>query len=82
MADVLTAKYFVTDEKVQDGQHVLHSENCQVCPEQGVIALGEHDGCKPAMAAAQDQADPVNGCAFCCPDCYTGSEAFEAGEGL
>lgn len=82
MPDLMTATYHVTDSPVQDGQHVLHSGTCQVLPSDGLRNLGVHAACAPAMAQARALFDPVNGCAFCCPDCYTGTPAFEAGDRL
>lgn len=77
MNDLMTAEYFVTTDAVQNGQHFVHSGNCQVLPQDGVVSLGEHGDCEPALAAARDKYAPVNACALCCSSCYTGSDAFE-----
>ena len=66
-------KYYLNDDVRDDGYRIVHAEECQFLPNEGNrTALGDHGDCDGAMAAARDEADKVNGCHTCCPDCHQG----------
>ncbi|WP_417741755.1 hypothetical protein [Salipiger sp.] len=67
--------YFVTCAPESEGVHVIHSDACQVFPEQAVEPLGAFDGCDDALAEASKRYDRLNACALCCPSCYIRSDA-------
>jgi hypothetical protein len=67
------AKYYINKNAQPTGEHEVHTENCPHPPDPpNRDHLGEFDKCSKAVAAAKAKGyDPVDGCAYCVPDCHT-----------
>jgi len=65
-------KYYVNDNAQSNGDHEVHHEDCIYLPNsQNRKFLGEFSNCKPAVIAAKNHYDLVNGCKTCSPECHT-----------
>ncbi|UWY28116.1 hypothetical protein N4T20_20635 [Flavobacterium sp. TR2] len=65
-------KYYVNQNAQKNGDHEVHTENCQYLPS---IAnrkyLGDFSSCKPAVDEAKKTYSKANGCKICSPSCHT-----------
>jgi len=65
-------KYYVNQNSQSNGDHEVHTENCQYLP---ILAnrkyLGDYSSCKPAVDKAKKSYSKSNGCKTCCPSCHT-----------
>ena len=58
------------------GDHEVHNTSCSYVPNvENQIALGAHNNCHDAVAAAKhaypDSKNKINGCYYCCSACHT-----------
>lgn len=68
---------FIINKNAQsNGDHEAHNTTypCNHMPNpENQIALGEHNSCHGAVAAAKQKwpNKRINGCAYCCNECHT-----------
>lgn len=65
--------YYVNRNPQPTGEHEVHQHG--VCPlpprPENRDELGPHPNCWSALVAARAKGyNPVDGCAYCCPDCH------------
>jgi len=64
-------KYFVDKNRLPNGNHEVHSEECKSVPNEDIrIYLGEFYWCRTAVEEAKKHYFKVNGCYACCNECY------------
>ena len=67
------ASSYVNMNAQANGDHEVHRAGCQWLPNAGNrIYLGEFHSGQPAVTAARNQYQQVNGCYFCSNACHTG----------
>ena len=64
------ARYYVNDNAQANGDHEVHREGCNYMPSSRTD-LGQHDGCKTAVAEAKKHYRQSNGCYWCSRECHT-----------
>jgi len=65
-------KYYVNQNAQPNGDHEVHTENCQYLPSStNRKYLGDYSSCKPAVDEAKKTYSTANGCKTCCPSCHT-----------
>ncbi|MDQ8012586.1 MAG: hypothetical protein REI96_09065 [Flavobacterium nitrogenifigens] len=65
-------KYYVNQNAQQNGDHEVHTENCQYLPSfANRKYLGDFSSCKPAVDEAKKTYSKANGCKTCSPSCHT-----------
>jgi hypothetical protein len=66
------ATYYVNKNAQANGDHEVHKSGCSFMPDaSNRIALGDHSGCRSAVAAAKRHYTRVNGCYYCARPCHT-----------
>jgi len=65
-------RYYVNRDEQSNGNHEIHIETCS-CIESmdNKEDLGTFYSCQSALQEALRRGYDANGCALCCPDCYT-----------
>lgn len=61
--------YCVDTDARENGEHEVHRTDCALGPEDK-IALGPFPSCFEAVQAARRHYKKVNGCQYCCAECY------------
>ncbi|WP_419869418.1 hypothetical protein [Chryseobacterium sp. CT-SW4] len=67
-------KYYLNKVVQANGDHEVHSENCQYLPSpQNQIFLGLFYSCETAVTEAKRRypSAKINGCYYCSPKCHT-----------
>lgn len=66
------ARYYVNRNARDNGDHEVHMIGCQWMPdEEDRIFLGDFGTCSPAVEAARQHYDQVDGCPACAYACHT-----------
>ncbi len=66
------ASYYVNQKAQANGDHEVHTASCQYLPsEANRLYLGEFASCGPAVTAARQHYQQVNGCRTCSYACHT-----------
>lgn len=66
-----SASYWVNDEPLLSGVHVVHHEDCIKLPVTDIrTPLGIHLDCWDALEHAKVYYNNVNGCSLCAPTCH------------
>lgn len=66
------ANYYVNNTAQDNGDHEVHKQGCQWLDRaESVTHLGDFTSCHPAVEAAKNCYDQVDGCSTCSPDCHS-----------
>lgn len=66
------ARYYVNKNAQANGDHEVHTTGCPYMPfEANRIYLGEFLTCQPAVIAAREHYNQVDGCFTCAQPCHT-----------
>ncbi len=66
-------KYYVNKNAQPNGDHEVHTENCNWLPaEHNREYLGRFSNCYGAVREAKKKYSQVNGCYYCSRACHTG----------
>ena len=64
--------YYVNEEAQPNGDHEVHTKNCDYLPEiQNRKYLGVFSNCHKAVKEAEKHFAQVNGCYYCSKECHT-----------
>jgi hypothetical protein len=64
----MAAKYYVSKEAGNSGEHAVHKEGCSQLPSERIF-LGGFSHCLNALQAAKVFYTAVDGCDYCSPMC-------------
>lgn len=67
-------KYYLNNTKQPNGDHEVHTKDCEFCPTLSRTYLGEFTNCRDGVAEAKRQypyRTQINGCKTCCLPCHT-----------
>jgi hypothetical protein len=63
-------KYYVNKNAQSNGDHEVHTENCNYLPSDKKD-LGDFSNCKDAVTEAKKTYTKPNGCYYCSESCHT-----------
>ncbi|KMY68665.1 hypothetical protein AAU61_03320 [Desulfocarbo indianensis] len=66
------ALYFVNKNAQANGDHEVHTSDCQYLPKsENRIKLGHFSNCRDAVQEAKKYYNQVDGCYYCSSPCHT-----------